>query len=110
MLQIFNLWATFQGVMDVFVLHHDKIKVYSSKEKVLNAYMKLLKSYYTHFDREVRTTVRELADEFYNFIPEDHKRDLINFIQERPFQGIFTLEELNSIDMAIQVYAIKMDE
>jgi hypothetical protein len=97
--------------MELYILSGptDKYKVYSSKDKLLRGYIKICKEYYSNYERETRGKVRELK-EYFTEISPDHGEDLINFIQEKEYKGIFTLDELRNVDLNFTFQIGKLDE
>jgi len=70
-------------------------RVYSSKEKFLVGFLKFVKNYYKDsYEQEIKSFV-DLG--INNTITSDeNKNDLINYLKGKEYQGIFTLDDLNS--------------
>lgn len=100
--------------MEIFVLinQNDKsVRTFSKKEIAIAAHLQISKDYYQdRYDRAVRQSIAELKRaEEYSKMPEKTKEDLINFMQGKEYEGLFTIEELNSLDTMIRIEVTTLD-
>ena len=98
--------------MQVFLLrfNDDKIvKVYSNIDKLLEDYIAISKNYYgENYGDCIKITLRELESNRYS-MSEENRLDLMNFIKENEYQGEFTLEDLEKVDMLFKLRELTLD-
>lgn len=79
----------------------DKLKLYSSMENLLHGYISECKNYYKDYAREVRGAMSELSRNVYN-MTEEVRTELMNYIQEKPYKPVFTLDDLEKLDTSFK--------
>lgn len=79
-------------------------RVYSSKEKFLEGFLKFLKNYYNNdYDRSIDYLINN------TITSEENKNDLINYLKGKEYQGIFTLDDLNSWSDSFKFRKLTLD-
>lgn len=99
--------------MEVYVLHvgngaKEEIGVYSSKEKLLEGYLQKCKTFYSNHAKSVRESLAELRSGEYD-LSDEVREDLINFVQEKEYKGLFSLYQLRFLDESFTFFVTKVD-
>jgi hypothetical protein len=97
--------------MSIFLLRFNNtiVRAYTTKEKMLKDYIEICKNQYRHrYQEAVNIALNELYENCYNFT-EEHRLDLIKFVEEKEYQGIFTLDELEKLDLSFMLNEIVLD-
>ena len=82
-------------------------QVFSTKTKLFEGYLRMCRTYYRNYQKAVAESVRELTLNPQLF--QDRTQDLLNFIQEKEYKGVFTFQDLHELDDAFDFHVVEID-